>query len=75
MRTICIPIDKRNECREKGGNGIGNDGDPMYSLTASMGGHFEPAVCLWEKDDGDSGNDRQCDTECGSGFHADLEVR
>lgn len=51
MRTICIPIDKRNECREKGGNGIGNDGDPMYSLTASMGGHFEPAICLWEESD------------------------
>lgn len=31
------------------GGGIGKDGDPMYSLTASMGGHFEPAVCLWEE--------------------------
>ena len=50
-KSFCIPIDKRNECREKGGNGIGNDGDPMYSLTASMGGHFEPAVCLWEEMD------------------------
>ena len=56
MRTVCIPIDKRNECREKGGNGIDNDGDPMFSLTASMGGHFEPAVCLWEEQ-----NETSCD--------------
>ena len=55
MKTECIPIDKRNECREKRhpghetGGGIGKDGDPMYSLTASMGGHFEPYVCLWEE--------------------------
>ena len=26
----------------------------MYSLTASMGGHFEPAVCLWEERDEDT---------------------
>ena len=35
------------------GGGIGKDGDPMYSLTASMGGHFEPYVCLWEETEDD----------------------
>ncbi len=64
----CIPIDRRNECREKRhpghecGGGIGKDGDPMYSLTASMGGHFEPAVCLWEEC-GDMDADDGADTE------------
>ena len=64
MKTICIPIDKRNECREKGGNGIGNDGDPMFSLTASMGGHFEPAVCLWEEENGEADHIHLGQPEC-----------
>ena len=34
----------------------------MYSLTASMGGHFEPAVCLWEEC-GDMDADDGADTE------------
>lgn len=46
------------------GGGIGKDGDPMYTLTAMMGGHFEPAVCLWERDDGEtvvhSGSSAEC---------------
>jgi len=42
------------------GGGIGQDGDPMYTLTAMMGGHFEPAVCLWEEEDDDP--DRESDS-------------
>lgn len=71
MRMECIPIDKRNECREATGGGIGKDGDPMYSLTASMGGHFEPAVCLWEDDCGDLDADGCSDTETKSGHSSD----
>ena len=34
------------------GGGIGQDGEPMYTLTTC----FEPAVCLWEETEIDKHN-------------------
>ena len=62
---ICIPIDRRNECREKGGNGFGNDGDPMFTVTCPGGGCGIPLIFFKEIDeedeslDADNGNDTE----------------
>lgn len=57
---VCIPIDRRNEVREKGGgSGFGKDGDPMFTLTASLGmSGIQPLVFLEETDEGDSGREQ-----------------
>jgi len=60
---ICIPIDRRNECREKGGNGFGNDGDPAFTVTCPGGGCGIQLIFFEEKSDESLDVDNSTDSE------------